>query len=222
MARIARVMHEGWPFHLTHRGNHRKPVFRRDADCRTYLSLLDRFSRQFGMKIWAYCLMPNHIHLLAVGTRRTSIARALGNAQGTFSRMRNRETGVTGHLWANRFFSSALDRPHLWAAVRYIELNPVRGGLVDQALAYRWSSARAHAGLVRDPLLDRQSPFPGPIGDWTSWLGIGLDAETVKRLRSNTTAGRPSGDEDFVRELEDRLQRRLGRGSRRSEASDTR
>lgn len=220
MARFARVMLEGQPFHLTHRGNHREPVFRNDADRRAYLRLLGRFSAEFGMSIWAYCLMGNHIHLIAVGEQRRSIPQALGNTHRSCSRLRNLETDVTGHLWANRYFSTALDEPHLWAAVRYVELNPLRARLVSEATDYPWSSARAHAGLRSDPLLDPQRPFPGPIGDWAAWLGAGLEEQTAARLRANTSTGRPTGSERFVQDLEISLGRRL-RPARRVAAART-
>ena len=209
MARLARVMLEGWPFHITHRGNHRKSVFRTDDDRRAYLRLLDRFSKQFGMSIWAYCLMGNHVHLIAVGKERSSISKALGNTHRACSRSRNLHAAVTGHLWANRFFSTPLDEPHLWAAVRYVELNPVRARLVGEATDYAWSSARAHAGLHAHPLLDLERPFPGPIGDWPAWLRAGLEEQTAARLRANTLTGRPTGSDGFILELEERLGRRL-------------
>jgi putative transposase len=202
-------MLENWPFHLTHRGNHRKCVFRTDDDRRAYLGLLDRFAKKFGMSIWAYCLMDNHVHLIAVGKRRSSISQTLGNTHRACSRVRNQESDVTGHLWANRFFSTALDEPHLWAAVRYVELNPVRAQLVREATDYPWSSARVHAGLQADSLLDPERPFPGHIGDWAAWLKAGLEEQTAERLRANTSTGRPTGSDGFVRELEIRLDRRL-------------
>jgi len=209
MTRFARVMLEDWPFHITHRGNHRNCVFRNDDDRRAYLELLDRSATKFGMLIWAYCLMGNHVHLIAVGKQRSSISKAMGNTHRACSRSRNRETGVTGHLWANRFFSTPLDEPHLWAAVRYVELNPVRARLVGEATDYPWSSARAHSGFQANPVLDPERPFPGPIGGWAAWLGAGLEEQTAKRLRVNTSTGRPTGSDSFVRELEVRLGRQL-------------
>jgi len=220
MARFARVMFEDWPFHLTHRGNHRKRVFRSDDDRRTYLRLLDHSAKKFGMRIWAYCLMDNHVHIVAVGKQRLSISTALGNTHRACSRLRNQETGVTGHLWANRFFSTALDEPHLWAAARYVELNPVRARIVDEATEYQWSSARAHAGLRLDPLLDPQRRFPGPIDDWAAWLKIGLEEQTAARLRANTSTGRPTGSDEFVRNIETRLGRRLGPRQRKPDKRD--
>lgn len=209
MARIARVMLANWPFHLTHRGNHRKCVFRTDDDRLAYLGFLDRFSKKFGMLIWAYCLMDNHVHLVAVGKQRDSISKTLGNTHRACSRVRNRESRVTGHLWANRFFSTALDEPHLWAAARYVELNPVRARLVDDAIDYPWSSAQAHAGVRHDRLLEPERPFPGHIGNWADWLRAGLEEQTADRLRTNTSTGRPTASDAVVRELEDRLSRRL-------------
>jgi len=202
-------MLQDWPFHVTHRGNHRKCVFRTDDDRRAYLGLLNQFARKFGMLIWAYCLMGNHVHLVAVGKQLDSISKTLGNTHRACSRSRNREARVTGHLWANRFFSSPLDEPHLWAAVRYVELNPVRAGVVTEATNYPWSSARAHAGLGVSPLLDPGEPFPGPISDWAAWLRSGLEEQTADRLRTNTSTGRPTGSKRFIRELEVRLGRRL-------------
>jgi putative transposase len=215
-------MLEGWPFHLTHRGNHRNQIFRSDDDRRAYLGFLKRFAKKFGMSIWAYCLMGNHIHLIAVGKQRCSISRALGNTHRACSRVRNRDSDVTGHLWANRFFSTALDEPHLWAAVRYVELNPVRARLVREATDYQWSSAQTHAGLRANPLLDPERPFPGHIGDWTAWLRAGLEEQTAKRLRANTSAGWPTGSDDCVQELEARLGRPLRPRKRGPEKRESR
>lgn len=209
MARSARVMLAAWPFHVVHRGNHQQSLFMSDEDHRTYLCMLRRYSEQFAMRVWAYCLMPNHVHLIVVGRYRNSISRAIGNAHREFSRRDNRRSETTGHLWANRFYSTILDESHLWAAVRYVELNPVRAGLVPVATEYEWSSARAHAGLYRDALLDPERPFPGAISSWSAWIADGLDVEVIERLRRNTSTGRPSGRSDFVTELEKLLGRSL-------------
>ena len=209
MTRMPRVMFAGVPFHVTHRGNHKKCVFEDDGDRRAYLGLLQRYARRFEMMIWGYCLMPNHVHLIAVGKSRISIPRAVGNAHREYSRLRNGARRVTGHLWANRYFSTALDEPHLWAAIRYVELNPVRGGMVDDATRYKWSSARAHSDGVRDGLLAHDRPFPGPIAGWRQWIASGLEDETLNRLRMNTASGEPTGTEEFVIDIERRLGRKV-------------
>jgi putative transposase len=209
MARMARVMFEGAPFHITHRGNHKKIVFNDDRDRGLYLSLVRRYAARFEMSVWGYCLMSNHVHLLAMGKSSESIPRALGNAHREYSRLKNQKTKVTGHLWANRFFSTVLDEPHLWAAIRYVELNPVRAGIVGDATTFGWSSARAHAGLAEDELLAADRPFPGPINDWRQWLANGLEEGTLERIRENTARGSPTGSERFVTAIERRLNRRV-------------
>jgi putative transposase len=209
VARLARVMLAMWPFHVVHRGNHQQLLFATDEDHRTYLRMLRRYSAQFSMRVWAYCLMPNHVHLIVVGRFRNSIPRAVGNTHRHFSRCANSRTETTGHLWANRFYSTILDESHLWAAVRYVELNPVRAGFVQAATDYEWSSTRAHAGKFRDPVLDPERPFPGAVADWSAWISDELEAETIKRIRRNTATGRPTGRSEFVAELERLLGRPL-------------
>lgn len=207
MARMARVMFAGAPFHVTHRGNHRGDVFDDDRDRRLYLDLLRKYALRFEMSVWGYALMSNHVHLIVIGRSRASIPQTVGNAHREFSRRRNEGRLVTGHQWANRFFSTVLDEPHLWAAIRYVELNPVRAGIVGDATAFEWSSARAHAGLVDDDLLDAERPFPGPIANWRRWLANGLEEQTATRLRQNTASGLPTGNAAFVAEIERRLNR---------------
>lgn len=215
MARMNRVMFEGVPFHVTHRGNHKMRLFDDDRTRRLYLDLLREYAVRFEMLVWGYCLMDNHVHLIVVGKNKLSIPRAVGNTHRELSRRRNLKAAVTGHLWANRYFSSALDEPHLWAAIRYVELNPVRAGMVDNATAYDWSSARAHADGNRDRLLDPKRPFPGPIRDWRQWLGFGVEEEVLNQIRRNTATGSPTGDGEFIEAIERRLKRPV-RSRRRS------
>jgi len=211
MPRTLRIRLAGVPNHVTHRGNQRRQIFFDERDYRHYLTLLANYARMFSMHVWAYCLMPNHVHLLVVGEHPDSISRAIGNTQRVFARRCHRDARVTGHFWGTRHYAAPLDEPHVWAAVRYIERNPVRACLVTQATTYPWSSAAAHAGLRHDPLLDSARPFPGPVGDWAAWLSIDIEAATVDTLRRNTTLGRPTGSETFVTELERRTGRRLRR-----------
>ena len=161
------------------------------------------------MEVWAYCLMTNHVHLLVVGHRPDSLASAIGRTHMRFARWTNRRQGWSGHLWANRFFSTPLDEHHLWQAVRYVELNPVRAGIVERAEDYPWSSARAHCFGTDDALLADSRPFPGPIAHWSSWLAQGLDPEAIAELRQNTATGRPTGSPEFTSRLEQQLGRLL-------------
>jgi putative transposase len=223
VARIARVIAAGTPYHVTHRGNHRSDVFFDDADRAHYLALLAQHAKAYAMEVWAYCLMTNHVHLIVVGHEPHSLARAIGFAHMRHSRRINQRLGWTGHLWANRFYSTALDGEHLWGAVRYVERNPVRAGLVTRAEDYAWSSARAHARRQPDALLAETRPFPGPVDDWPQWLASEGDEALVAAIRRNTCTGRPSGSEAFVKQLEERLKRvlrpmRAGRKPRGADA----
>jgi putative transposase len=214
MARMARLVQQGYPYHVTHRGNRRAEIFSSDADRNRYLNLLKAYAERFGLDIWAYCLMPNHVHLIVRPRRADAMALTLGNAHRAYSRLVNERSGWTGHLWAGRYFSTLLDEEHLWAAVRYVELNPVRAGLALLATDFAWSSARAHAFLERDGLLAAERPFPGAIHDWSEWLQQGVDDPTCERLRANTSTGRPSVGPQLLEWLERSHGRALHPGRR--------
>jgi len=212
MPRIARVVIPGFPHHVTQRGNNRQRVFFEDGDRELYLALLQRQSARFGLDVMAYCLMDNHVHLVATPRRADSLAKALGRAHFLYTLAVNRRTARSGHLWQNRFFSCSLDEEHLWAALAYVELNPVRAGVVRRAWRYPWSSAAAHVGGPdASGLLDmagwRKMLAPGV--EWKETLTAGQREETVSGLRACTHTGRPCGEEAFVRRLEAALGRRL-------------
>jgi len=217
MPRIARVIVPGCAYHATHRGNHREKIFFNNDDRGRYLSRLDQYAKRFEMEILAYCLMSNHVHLIVVGRKPDSLARAIGNAHRQYSRDINRENGWTGHLWANRFYSTALDGVHLWTAARYVETNPLRAGIVASAVDYRWSSARAHCSIETNDLLAPDRPFPGSIADWAIWLDYGAEEPGYEKIRRNTATGRPTGSPQFKSWIEEQTGRTLiqGRPGRR-------
>lgn len=215
MARFARVVVAGGVYHLTHRGNRGAAVFHSPEDRIAYKSLLAQTAERHGLEIWAYCLMTNHVHLIAAGHAAHSISRTVQRTHMLHCRAINRRMGWRGHLWANRFHSTLLDEQHLWAAVRYVELNPVRAGLTATAMAWPWSSARAHALREKDPLLSLRRPFPGAVPDWSRFLDQEIEEEAIESIRANTSTGRPTGSLDFVRSLERALGRRLRPAPRR-------
>jgi putative transposase len=120
-----------------------------------------------------------------------------------------RRTRRTGHLWENRFYSCPLDQAHLWSAARYVERNPVRAGMVEECEDYRWSSARAHCFGAPDALLSPNRPFVENPRGWIDWIRAEPEDLELERLRAGTRAGRPVGDEAFVRLLEARFGRSL-------------
>jgi putative transposase len=205
---MARVVVPGVGHHVTQRGNRRCDVFADDADRMLYLSLLGEYAERHGMAISAYCLMTNHVHFVATPSAAESPARTFRDTHQACAAKFNRKTGESGHLWQGRFFSTALDERHFWSAVRYVERNPVRAGLVARAWEYRWSSAAAHCGLRADPLLSGDLEQADHVGDWKAFLSSEDEAE-VRLLRRQTRTGRPCGGEAFVRGLEALLGRRL-------------
>jgi len=210
MPRMARVVVPGVAHHLTQRGNRRADVFFSEDDRQRYLQLLLRYSAQHGLSTLAYCLMTNHVHLVCIPERAESLAGVFKPVNLRYAQHVNWTQNLSGRLWQGRFFSCALDDAHLWAAIRYVERNPVRARLVRRAEQYPWSSAAAHCGLRTDPLL---SPLPpgwrAITPNWASWLREDEAPEMLARLRLNTRTGRPAGDKRFVARLESLLGRVL-------------
>ena len=209
MGRLARAIAAGQPHHVTQRGNYGQDVFKTDADRRAYLDWLLECSERHGLKILAYCLMPDRVNLVVVPKQTGSLARCLSQVHMRYSQRINRRRGRPGHLWQGRFFSCILDRAHMWAAVRYVERSPVRAGLVKRAEKYPWSSAAGHCGLRKDPLLSRNLESAKHVADWSAWLGEAEDQDLVQRIRTKTQTGRPCGSERFVSRMEKLLGRTL-------------
>jgi putative transposase len=149
-----------------------------------------------------YSLMTNHTHKIAVPSTPDSLSGLMHDLNGAYAAYFNRKYEHCGHLWQKRFFACVLDEAHLWNAVRYVERNPVRAGLVERAEDYPWSSAAAHCGLRADPLLDQDFPPAGLVPDWAAWLATELSEEHLEEIRSNTRKGIPWASVPFLRELE--------------------
>jgi putative transposase len=176
-------------------------VFFSEDDYRNYRRILATKARQHDLSIWAYCLMPNHVHLIAVPSCPQGLARPLGEAHRHYALHVNRRNGWTGHLWQERFRSFAMDEFHLVAAIRYVLLNPVRAGLVETAAAWPYSSARAHLRGTPDELTDTE-PAARCVGDWQVLLGCDSGADGAEMFRRHTRVGRPLGSESFLDDLE--------------------
>jgi putative transposase len=204
MPRQARVVFSGIPHHVTQRGNHRREVFFQRSEGLAYLRLLRERTERHAIDVAAYCLMPNHVHLVLVPATADALHRTLKVVHGRFAQRINRMRNRTGHLWQNRYYSAPLDPPHYLNAVRYVELNPVRAGMVDCAPSYEWSSAAAHCGLRSDPLVEGRprSELFGDIVDWAAWLSAGLDAATMDAIRRHTRQNLPCGAPAFLDQLE--------------------
>ncbi|MCA0202382.1 MAG: transposase [Proteobacteria bacterium] len=210
MARLARVVAPGLPHHVTQRGNRRQPVFFGDDDYLAYRSLLAQGCKSAGVAVWAYCLMPNHVHLILVPQDEDGLRAALGETHRRYTRHINEREGWRGHLWQERFASFPMDESYLLACARYIEQNPVRAKLARRPRDWRWSSARAHLDRRGDGLVDVK-PLLEIASDWSGLLGSVLEGEDYDALRSGERTGRPLGPDRFVGQLEKRLKRSLAK-----------
>jgi putative transposase len=208
MARLARIVIPGHPHHVTQRGVRRMETFFGNSDYEAYLALLAEWCARAGTEIWAYCLMPNHVHLILAPRDEDGLRAALGETHRRYTRMINFREGWRGHLWQERFHSFPMDEDYLLACARYVELNPVRAGLVQRPEDWHWSSAGAHLDGTTDgitalaPLLDR-------VPDWRTFLADGMDEETLAAIRGNTRTGRPLGAESWLKKMENALDRKL-------------
>jgi len=204
MPRIGRIVVSGVPHHITQRGNNKQDVFFVDEDRKVYLALLKKQADQFGLRLLGYCLMTNHVHLLAVPQNDDSLAKAIGRTHFLYSQYINKLHGRSGHLWQNRFYSCALDDEHLWAALAYIEKNPVRAKAVRFAWQYKWSSAAVHTGVLeKNNLLDLETwrSF-WDVPTWKDFLRKSDDDKKLGEIRLSTNRGRPLGSDSFLSKLE--------------------
>lgn len=209
MARLARVVVPGVPHHVTQRGNRGDKTFFSDADYRLYLNWLGEAAAAAKTEIWAYCLMPNHVHVIATPSDETGLRRTFADVHRRYTTLVNAREGWSGHLWQARFSSVPMEEDHLAAALRYVSLNPVRARLVDRAEAWQWSSVRAHLD-GRDDGVVTVAPVLGRVPSFKDFLGEPFDEDaTYGALRRAETTGRPVGSETWIKRLEHDLGRPL-------------
>lgn len=185
--------------HVLQRGNNRQPVFLDDLDRKTYLDALREATRLHGVRVHAYVLMPNHVHLLVTPQSEHSLARAMQTLGRRYVASFNRRHGRSGTLWEGRFRTCLVDAAaYFETLLRYIEAHPVRAGLCDQAGDYAWSSAAHHLGQRRDSLISEHAgfwalgntPFEREARHKQGLVG-GLDAERLRLVRERVHGGWP-------------------------------
>ncbi len=202
MPRLSRVVLPGIPHHITQRGNRRQQTFFIEDDYRAYLELLVGACRHHNSAVWAWCLMPNHVHLIMTPTTEDGLRASLAEAHRRYTRRINFREGWRGHLWQERFHSFPMDEAYLLAAVRYVELNPVRAGWVERAQDWPWSSARTRLGEPGDDLTCRKA-LEGLVGDWPTFWSDGLGtADSSDDIRRHTRTGRLLGTKAFIQNAE--------------------
>ena len=212
---MPRLVIPGYPHHVTQRGNHRQRVFFSDGDWRFYLELLRRQIEAREISLLGHALMTNHVHHASIPRANDSLSRAMRTLDRDFARVQNLRCNRTGHLWQGRFFSCPVH--DMWEVLAYIELNPVRAGIVEKALDWEWSSARAHlTGVDHSGLLDmdlwRKHFDPCSWQDYLNQAAPRTDVHD--RIRKATTAGRYCGPEEIAKKLEREFRRSTYRNSK--------
>jgi len=211
MPRIARIVIPGCAHHVTQCGNNRQDVFFVAYDLRVYLGLLKQAATEHGLVVHGYCLMTNHVHLIATPKEEDALAKAMGRTHFAYAQSVNRLHRRSGHLWQSRFFSCALDEEHFWSALRYVEQNPVRARVCRMPWRYAWSSAAAHMGEGdASGLLDFTAWARGTDAvNWKAALVERQSTDLVNEIRVRTQTGRPLASASFLSKLEEKLGRRL-------------
>ncbi len=201
MARLARVVVPHFPHHVVQRGNRRQRTFFNDRDYRLYIALVSEFAKRSETDIWAYCLMPNHVHFVMVPSTEDGLRATLGEAHRRYTRHINLRHDWRGHLWQERFHSFPMDEQYLLTAVRYVENNPVAANLCESPENWSWSSAGAHL-KQKDDALVRVQPMLDRISDWNQYLTRSGSEIALDRIRKHARTGRPLGSLAFVQRLE--------------------
>jgi putative transposase len=201
MPKPERLIVPHYAHHVRERGVRKTPVFHEDSDYLVYLRMLKKACLEYGLAIWAYCLMTNHVHLIAVPRELTSISRALHDAHTAYATYFNGRYGYVGHMWQRRPDICVMDERHTWNAIRYVERNPVRAHMVERAEDYLWSSAAAHCGFRDDLLLSGDCPV-GVIENWSAWLQIEHSEEEKRTIRRHMSTGQPWCTPEMLIQLE--------------------
>lgn len=209
MARRNRVIVDGYPHHVIQRGNRRQPVFFNASDYEFYKELVKEWGQRCEVKIWAYCLMKNHVHLMAVPKKAEGLPRLFKEVHSRYTRRINFREGWRGCLWQGRYRCYVMDERHMLAAARYIEMNPVKARMVGDPQAYPWSSAKAHIEGRSDGLVEVKALLKWE-SRWEAFLGATKENES-DRIRACLQSGLPLGDDRFI----DGLEKKLGRCLRR-------
>jgi len=219
MARLPRLSIPGYPHHVIQRGNNRQAIFAALADYQFLLALLDENARKFGVAIHAYVLMGNHFHLLVTPEAQESLPKMMQAVGRRYVRYFNTKHGRSGTLWEGRYKSTLIQAErYLLACMAYIDLNPVRAGLVAHARDYAWSSHGHYIGQKTERLITPHplywemgnTPFAREAA-YADLVNEGISADKQLALTQSTLHGWALGEPDFVADLQKKTERRVSK-----------
>ncbi|GBE06349.1 transposase IS200 like protein [bacterium BMS3Abin10] len=202
MVRIARAVAAGYPHHVLQWGNNKADVFMDDKDSLVYLYLLKKYADKYSCPVLAYCLMPNHVHLLLKPARDVFLSKTMQGLSLSYAQYFNKKHNKSGRLWESRYYSCIVDKEnYLWTVARYIEQNPKRSGLVGIEERYPYSSARAHIASIDDGILGEEIFGDEGRSEYIDFLHRPVRYEEVDKISYCTRSGVPFGNEAFVKAM---------------------
>lgn len=209
MPRTARLVAVNYPHHITQRSNYQQTIFENRQDYFTYLKLFEEYRKKHELDVLAYCLMPNHIHFITIPRNDYSLAKTYSCCNMRYSQHFNKKKDIKGLLWHSRFYSCILDERHLYAAIKYVENNPVASKLTARPQDWEFSSASQHLYDVKGyiTLFDVNQLLN--IKNWQEYLRKKNDGRLISSIESNTFTGRPAGNFGFIKKLEHKFNIRL-------------
>jgi len=226
MPRTARVVITNYPHHIIQRGHNRQIIFSSDDDYLYYLDNLSNWKDKLSCKVYSYCLMTNHVHLIIdPGEEENNLSKLMKRIAGRQTRLVNKVEKRTGSLWEGRYKSSPIStNEYLLACCRYVELNPVRAGMVNEPGEYRWSSYRAKVGQDIEEWLDFDPYYMGlahtkkkRADKYAEWIKDSIPEGELLLIRQSLQRGQLTGSARFVDEVEEKIKRRVefrGQGGR--------
>lgn len=207
MPRIARVVVPKYPHHITQRGTNRSDIFVADEDRLCFLKFLDEWTNKTKSDVWAYCLMTNHFHILISPNSTDGLWKCLHGVTFRYAQYFNMKYSRSGRLWQNRYFSCPVDKDeYLWAVIKYIEMNPVRAGIVKKPEMWNWSSASEHIKGEKDDKINLRKWLKEEREEYREFI---LDESYEDKIRKATSTGRPLGRDSFFEKLTVMLNRDL-------------
>jgi putative transposase len=230
MGRQPRLVADGLVYHALNRGNNRAPVFFDAADFQAFLLALRQTRERYPFRLFAYCLMKNHFHLVLQPEKGANVSRVLQSVTVAHTWHYHKERASSGHVWQGRFKSPVIEEDeHLLTVMRYVEANPLRAGITEDLASYPWSSYPVH-GLGKSDDLVAEAPVWRGLGTtegarqkrWRKWVHRPLTDKELNGVRGAVTTGRPFGTESWVDEMATRLgldlgPRRRGRPPKRTD-----
>jgi len=194
MARIRRIVIPNRPHHITQRGVRSMNIFFKHEDYEYYKELLFTQCELHDVQIISYCLMTNHVHIIAIPKYKESLSKAIGETHRLYTRKINFEQKAKGHLFQERFYSTPLDEEHFLYALKYVEQNPVKAFMVKYPWDYKYSSAKYRLNLIED---DKLLSSYEPIDNIINYKEFLEETTNDKIIEEKTRTGKPCGDEDF-------------------------